>query len=100
MDNLKELMASMARKREKPVNEKSEIGGGLTTSDGKEFDSHGVSAVRMLLAGCSQERLKNFDQTALFDRLTENFIKSNTEQDLKDFMAHNLAIKLLNIITR
>jgi hypothetical protein len=54
----------------------------------------------MLLAGCSQERLKDFDKTELFDRLTENFIKSNTEQDLKDFMAHNLAIKLLNIITR
>ena len=99
MNKFEEFMASMARKRENPVNEKSEIGG-LTTSDGKEFDSHGVSAVRMLLAGCSQERLKDFDKTELFDRLTENFIKSNTEQDLKDFMAHNLAIKLLNIITR
>lgn len=100
MDKIQELMDSMARKREKPVNEKSEIGGGLTTSDGKEFDSHGVSAVRMILAGCSQECLKDFDKTELFDRLTENFIKSNTQKDLEDFMVHNVIIKLLNFITR
>lgn len=100
MKTFEEFMASMARKRENPEEKKSEIGGGLTTSDGKKFDSHGVSAVKMILSGCSEERLNNFDKTELFDRLAENFIKSNTEQDLKDFMAHNLAIKLLNFITR
>ena len=99
MNKFEEFMAFVARERKNPVNEKSETGG-LTTSDGKEFDSHGVSAVKMLLAGCSQEHLKHFDKAELFDRLTENFVKSNTEQDLKDFMTHNLAIKLLNFITR
>lgn len=99
MNKFEEFMAFVARERKKTVNEKSETGG-LTTSDGKEFDSHGVSAVKMLLTGCSQEHLKRFDKAELFDRLTENFVKSNTEQDLKDFMTHNIAIKLLNFITR
>ena len=100
MKTFEEFMAFMARKRENPEEKKSEIGGGLTTSDGKKFDSHGVSAVKIILAGCSLEHLKDLDQTELFDRLTENFIKSNTKEDLKEFMAHNLAIKLLNMKTR
>ncbi len=98
MKTFEEFMASMARKRENPEEKKSEIGGGLTTSDGKEFNSHCVSLVRMILAVCPEECLKDFDKTELFDRLTENFIKSNTKEDLKDFIAHNLTIKLLNMI--
>lgn len=101
MNKFEEFMAFMAKKRvEESAKEKSELGGGLTTSDNKEVDGNCFNSVKMILAGCSNTRITNLGMDELFDRLTENFIKSNTEQDLKDFMAHNLAIKLLNIITR
>lgn len=36
----------------------------------------------------------------LFDRLTENFIKTNTEEDIKHFVSHNIALKLADFLMR
>jgi len=39
MKTFEEFMDSIARKRENPEEKKSEIGGGLTTSDNKKVDA-------------------------------------------------------------
>lgn len=100
MNKFEEFMASMASKRKKTVNEKSETGGGLKTSDGKEFDCIGVDAIKTALCGCPLETLKDIGKVELFDRLAENFIKANTKQDLDSFVKHQLIIKLAKIIFR
>lgn len=100
MNKFEEFMASMAKKRENHVNEKYETGGGLKTSDGKEFDCIGVDAIKTALCGCPLETLKDIGKVELFDRLAENFIKANTKQDLDSFVKHQLIIKLAKIIFR
>lgn len=75
-------------------------GGGLKTSDGKEFDCIGVDAIKTALCGCPLETLKDIGKVELFDRLAENFIKANTKQDLDSFVKHQLIIKLAKIILR
>ena len=36
---------------------------------------------------------------SLFDRLAENFIKSNTEKDIKKFVAHQAIVKMMSLFT-
>lgn len=101
MNNFKEFMAFMPKKRaEESAKEKSEIGGGLTTSDNKEVDGNCFNSVKMILAGCSKSRITNLGMDELFDRLTKNFIKANTEEDIKHFVGHNIAVKLVDILAR
>lgn len=101
MNKIKEFMAFMAKKRaEESAKEKSEIGGGLTTSDNKEVDGNCFNSVKMILAGCSKSRITNLGMDELFDRLTKNFIKANTEEDIKRFVSHKIALKLVDILER
>lgn len=102
MNNFKEFMAFMAKKRaEESAKEKSELeGGGLTTSDNKEVDGNCYNNVKMILAGCSKSRITNLGMDELFDRLTKNFIKTNTEEDIKRFVSHKIALKLVDILAR
>ena len=101
MNKIKEFMAFMAKKRaEESAKEKSELGGGLTTSDNKEVDGNCFNSVKMILAGCSKSRITNLGMDELFDRLTANFIKANTEEDIKNFVGHNIAVKLVDILAR
>ena len=101
MNKIKEFMAFMAKKRtEESAKEKSELGGGLTTSDSKEVDGNCFNSVKMILAGCSKSRITNLGMDELFDRLTKNFIKANTEEDIKHFVSHNVALKLVDILAR
>lgn len=88
-------MASIAR--ENPEEKKSEIGG-LTTSDNKKVDDDCFNSVKMILAGCSKSRIRDLKMDELFDRLTENFIKANTEEDIKHFVRHNIVLKLANFL--
>lgn len=102
MNKFEEFMAFMAKKRvEESAKEKSELGGGgLTTSDNKEVDGNCFNSVKMILAGCSNTRITNLGMDELFDRLTKNFIKANTEEDIKHFVSHNIALKLVDILAR
>ena len=45
------------------------------------------------------EELASSEYIEVFDRLTRNFIASNKLEDLKIFIKHNTAMKLLNIIS-
>lgn len=101
MNKFEEFMAFMAKKRtEESAKEKSELGGGLTTSDNKEVDGNCFNSVKMILAGCSNSRITNLGMDELFDRLTKNFIKANTEEDIRHFVSHNVALKLVDILAR
>ena len=100
MKTFEEFMASIARKRENPEEKKSEIGGGLTTSDNKEVDGNCFNSVKMILAGCSKTRITKLGMDELFDRLTANFIKANTEEDISHFVTHNVALKFVDFLAR
>jgi hypothetical protein len=54
----------------------------------------------MILAGCSKSRITNLGMDEFFDRLTKNFIKANTEEDIKRFVSHKIALKLVDILAR
>lgn len=100
MNKFEEFMAFMAKKRvEESAKEKSELGG-LTTSDNKEVDGNCFNSVKIILAGRSKSRITNLGMDELFDRLTKNFIKANTEEDIKHFVSHNIALKLIDILAR
>lgn len=101
MDNIKEF-TDFLKKMEEDVVKDFGIPNmeSLTTSDGKEIDKHGMACIKMILAGCTVERMKQLQNEELFDRLATNFIKSNTKEDLEDLMRHTLAIKLANLIAR
>ena len=100
MDKLKEFMKFMAKERaEESAKEKSELGG-LTTSDNKEVDGNRFNSIKMILAGCSESRITNLGMDEFFDRLTKNFIKANTEEDIIIFIGHNITLKLINILAR
>ena len=100
MKTFEEFMAFIAKERKNPAERTSEIGGGLTTSDNKKVDGNLFSAVKMILGGCSESRLHDLGQTETFDRLARNFIKANTEEDIRHFVSHNIALKMIDILAR
>lgn len=73
------------------------IRGGIT-SDNQIVDNHHVSCVKMILAGCTESEISSLGQKELFDRLAENFIKANTKNDIKEFIAHNISLKIADLI--
>lgn len=100
MNYFEGIMVSIAKKRaEDPAKEKPELRG-LTTSDNKEVDGYCFNDVKMLLAGCSKTRITKLGMDELFDRLTANFIKANTEEDIRHFVIHNVALKFVDILAR
>ena len=100
MNKFEEFMDFIAKKRtEESAKEKSELGG-LTTSDNKDVDGNCFNSVKMILAGCSKTRITRLGMDELFDRLTANFIKANTEEDIKHFVSHNIALKLVDTLAR
>lgn len=101
MKKFEEFLAFVAKQRaEESVEEKLDFRGGLTTSDNKKVDEHLFNSVKMALAGCSNSRITNLGMDELFDRLTKNFIKANTEEDIKHFVCHHFALKLVDILAR
>lgn len=97
MNGFEEFMAFIAKRAEKK-NETPEMGG--KSSDGKEIDPNLADRVLMILSGCDMARLKRLEQFDFFKRLTENFIKANTKEDIKQFVTHNVALKMTNILMR
>lgn len=100
MNKFEEFMAFIAKNHENPQESKSEIGGGLTTSDNKKVDGDLISIVKMILGGFTESRLRNLGQSEIFDRLARNFIKANTKDDLDEFIKHTISLKFANFIAR
>lgn len=54
----------------------------------------------MILANCGEREIAMLGLDERFTRLAENFIRSNTKEDIKAFIIHNTAMKMANLIAR
>lgn len=72
----------------------------MKTADGEDADEHMIECVIISLSSLPSEMLERLGRDKLFRRLAENFIKSNTEEDINSFVTHNLVTKMINKIFR
>ena len=100
MEKFYELLASMKAKIEEKQTRRTEMGGGLKTADGEDADEHMIECVIISLSSLPSEMLERLGRDKLFRRLAENFIRSNTEEDINSFVTHNLVTKMINKIFR
>lgn len=68
------------------------------TKDGVLVEQTQIEIVAIILSSCSEERLADLEQTEFFMTLATRFIEAITEDEMKKFISHNFAIKLLNMI--
>lgn len=72
----------------------------MKTADGEDASEYMIECVIISLSGLPPEMLERLGRDKLFRRLAENFIKSNTEEDINSFVTHNLVTKMINKIFR
>jgi len=72
----------------------------LKTADGEEASEDMVWCVIRTLSGLPMEMLERIGRDKLFKRLAENFIRSNTEEDIHSFVEHNMTRELANRLFR
>lgn len=53
----------------------------------------------MILGNCKTSRLESIGIKELVTRVTENFIKSNTKDDIDAFIRHHVVIGLSKLFT-
>lgn len=100
MDKINEFMNFLKKNRTKEKEERSRlIVEGLETSDGKSVSLIQFDALKLILSGCTDSMNKELGVEDLVDRMTKNFIKSNTEEDLGHFCQHNVALKIANLLS-
>ena len=54
-----------------------------------------VEVLMMILSDCTEEQLKEINEYDAFLRMATNFVKFNTQEDIKLFVKHNTIFKLL-----
>lgn len=89
-----DLTADMAKKAEESESTKDYI-----TADGIHVSKSCFDSVRIIFCDMPPYMLKDPEMNSLFDRLAENFIKSNTEKDIKKFVAHQAIVKMMSLFT-
>jgi hypothetical protein len=72
----------------------------IRTMDGVLVERERVETVAMCLSGCSERRLKVLGIQDKFIDYAERFIMFVTEDELKDFVAHHVAIEMFNLIAK
>ena len=70
----------------------------VKTKDGVVVDTTRIETVAMILAHCSEERLERLNVKETFIDFAERFISTLTDEELGDFVAHNIVIELMNRI--
>lgn len=87
-------------KEEKNQNQNPAQGGGeLKTADGIEISETQKESLLMILGNCKTSRLESIGKKELVTRVTENFIKSNTKDDIDAFIRHHVVIGLSKLFT-
>ena len=84
---------------EKNQNQNPAQGGGLKTADGIEISETQKESLLMILGNCKTSRLESIGMKELVTRVTENFIKSNTKDDIDAFIRHHVVIGLSKLFT-
>lgn len=100
MDKINEFMNFLKKNRTKENEERSPLMvDGLETSDGKSVGLIQFDTLKLILSGCTDSMNKGLGVEDLIDRMTKNFIKSNTEEDLEHFCKHHVALKIANLLS-
>ena len=86
---------------EKETNENNQS----QSADGKQVSASMRESILMLLSSMTAgmlERTSNRerDLVGLFNRLTDNFIRVNTYEDLKGYINHGLTMKMIDFFKR
>ena len=68
------------------------------TKDGVNVDQTQIEIVAMILGNCSEGRLEELGVKNLFMSLATKFISVITEEEMRNFIGHNVAIKLINVL--
>ena len=87
-----DLTADMAKKAEESESTKDYI-----TADGIHVSKSCFDCVKIIFCGVPPYMLKDLDRDRLFDRLAENFIKSNTEKDINAFVKHHAIVGIMSL---
>ena len=82
----------MAKKAEESESTKDYI-----TADGIHVSKSCFDCVKIIFCGVPPYMLKDLDRDRLFDRLAENFIKSNTEKDINAFVKHHAIVGIMSL---
>ena len=92
MSKIKDLTADMAKKAEESESTKDYI-----TADGIHVSKSCFDCVKIIFCVVPPYMLKELDRDGLFDRLAENFIKSNTEKDINAFVKHHAIVGIMSL---
>lgn len=95
MSKIKDLTADMAKKAEESESTKDYI-----TADGIHVSKSCFDCVKIIFCVVPPYMLKELDRDGLFDRLAENFIKSNTEKDIQAFVKHHAIVSMMSLLQR
>lgn len=93
-DKNEDLTADMAKRAEESESTKDYI-----TADGIHVNKSCFDCVKIIICGVPSYMLKELDRDSLFDRLAENFIKSNTEKDINAFVKHHAVVGIMSLFT-
>ena len=88
-----DLTADMEKKAEESESTKDYI-----TADGIHVNKSCFDCVKIIICGVPPYMLKDIDRDRLFDRLAENFIKSNTEKDIRSFVKHHAVVGIMSLL--
>lgn len=61
----------------------------------EDLEQTRIETVMIILSGCTEEQLKNINEYDALKRMAINFIKNNTEEDIKLFVKNAVVISLL-----
>ena len=70
------------------------------TKDGQEWSGDMFDAIMTTFTECSLKTLREMEKVELFKRLTVNFIQSNTDSDLREYVKHRAILKIMDIIIK
>ena len=72
----------------------------LVTMDGKTMSEDGWMSVFMVLAGMTENTLREIGgerAIEVFSELTDNFILSNTKKNIDTFLTHTILVKIAEL---
>lgn len=67
------------------------------TKDGVFVEKERIETVAMILANCSDDMMETLGVKERFMDYAERFISTLTNDELNDFVSHNLVVKIMHM---
>lgn len=67
------------------------------TKDGVFVEKERIETVAMILANCSDDMMETLGVKERFMDYAERFIATLTNDELNDFLSHNLVVKIMHM---